>query len=169
MKENPSSWLAERLGEDFELLEVSYEGVERFLSSFKPVKYDALLHIGVHGGADKIHLERFGTNRTCSLCDVRGVRGRGSIDPSGPKKIASTLWPRKVPKDFGARDRVRMSRSAGSYLCNYLLYRSLQEFPKLKVGFLHVPLQKKIGLEDQLACAKLILDMVRTSEAGKAG
>jgi pyrrolidone-carboxylate peptidase len=169
VKENPSSWLAERLGEDFELLEVSYEGVERFLRSFKPEKYDALLHIGVHGGAHKLHLERFGANRTCALRDVRGVRGRNSIDPEGPTRIESTLWPRKVPKDFGARDQVRMSRSAGSYLCNYLLYRSLQEFPDLKVGFLHVPLQEKIGLEDQLACTKLILEMVRTSGASKAG
>ena len=169
VKDNPSAWIAERLGEDFELLEVSYADAERFLASFDPGKYDALLCIGVHGGIDKMHLERFGANRRGALLDVRGVRGRGAIDSSGPTKLASSLWPRKLPKSFGARDRVKMSRSAGSYLCNYLLYRSLQEFPQLKVGFLHVPLQKRMALEDQLACAKLILEMVRSSEADTAG
>lgn len=169
MKENPSAWLAERLGEDFELLEVSYQDAERFVTSFKPGKYDALLHLGVHGGAEKMQLELFGANRACAVRDVRGVRGRGPIDPEGSPRLRSTLWPRKVPKDFEARNRVRTSRSAGSYLCNYLLYRSLQEFPQLKVGFLHVPLQKRMDLEDQLACAKLILEMVRSSEADRAG
>jgi len=143
--ENPSSWLAQRSGHPFELLEVSFAGVDAFLDQLDPQSFDRWLMIGVHGAATKFHLECVGKNYVGNGADVLGwVAGQGAIDLSCSPQIHSSFW--QGMEDCAAWE---ITTDAGGYLCNYLFFRGLQKFPDKKVGFLHVPRQEVVSLETQ--------------------
>lgn len=143
--ENPSSWLAQRSGHPFELLEVSFAGVDAFLDQLDPQSFDRWLMIGVHGAATKFHLECVGKNYVGNGADVMGcVAGPGSIDPSYSPQLHADFW-------LGIEDcdDWEITTDAGGYLCNYLFFRGLQKFSDKKIGFLHVPRQEVVPLEMQ--------------------
>jgi pyrrolidone-carboxylate peptidase len=51
---------------------------------------------------------------------------------------------------------VTASVDAGSYLCNYLLYRALLRFPEKRIGFLHVPAFSVVPFEEQICVLRTI-------------
>jgi pyroglutamyl-peptidase len=59
---------------------------------------------------------------------------------------------------------VKMSNSAGTYLCNHLMYESLYQIKKRRLrtiaGFIHVPPLEKVGAQQQLEAAKAILEVI---------
>lgn len=134
VKENPSGALARSSGRPFAELPVTFEAVDDFLSKFDPSSFSAVLHIGVAAGSRVMRLETTGRNIIGATADINGnVRG-GEITPHAPD-LKSSIW---TPGD-AVRGETRWSNHAGSYLCNYLLYRSLERFPTVRIGFLHVP------------------------------
>ncbi|MBL8061065.1 MAG: hypothetical protein JNK63_10180 [Chthonomonas sp.] len=143
---NPSSDLARACGLPHEILEVSFQAVDRFLiSEFKRSQFDGLLMIGVNARAKTMRLESQGFNACGFHPDVRGIVGNPIISEGGPKTKQSTLWRQE---HFELPGFVR-SYSAGRYLCNYALYRGLTELKQHRVGFLHVPLAETVSLSDQ--------------------
>jgi pyrrolidone-carboxylate peptidase len=153
IQENPSSWLVQRLGYPYKLLEVSFQAVEEFLTDPELQNYDALLHLGVAASATKFRLELVGRNKIGPHPDVRGVAGPSQIG-LGTFQLSSTIW---NPNDSIHED-FEFSHDAGDYLCNYLLYRSLETFPTKKIGFLHVPPESSIPLERQLELVKSLIE-----------
>ncbi len=133
--ENPSWVLARQCGLEAEELEVSFGAVDKFFRELSPAKFDALLMIGVAGRSRVQRLERFGRNQIGGFPDVTGVVQTGPIDQDAPSKLRSTLW----ETGHLVRPGTRFSTDAGTYLCNYALFRALQRFPNNRVGFLHVP------------------------------
>ncbi|MBX3117964.1 MAG: hypothetical protein KF784_02790 [Fimbriimonadaceae bacterium] len=157
--ENPSQWLAERSALPFRILEVSFQGVEEFLASGETEGFDTLLHLGVAGGAERMRFETTARNVIGPTHDVLGeVQGPGKIDAFGPPQIGATLW--DVPSAFVDTEVSQPSVDAGGYLCNYLLYRSLQVHPGKRVGFLHVPPVEKMDLERQLGVLWDVLGLI---------
>ena len=145
--ENPSAVLAEASGLPFPVLEVSYRGVDEFVSSLDLSGFDSWLALGLAANATTVLCETVGRNWLGVVPDVRGeTYGPGPIDPSGPPAIASSLW----CGAFVESDLVRVSADAGGYLCNSLLYLALRKFPDKKIGFLHIPPFSVVPFERQL-------------------
>ena len=154
--ENPSQRLAESCGCRFEVLEVSFAAVDRFLESLDPSSFDSWLAIGLAGKSETMLVETVGHNRIGGEPDVRGeVHGPGKIDPAGHAMLASTLWP---PELLGENDVRKPSADPGGYLCNYVLYRALQRFPDKRIGFLHVPKFEHIPFETQLDELRAVIE-----------
>jgi pyrrolidone-carboxylate peptidase len=40
--------------------------------------------------------------------------------------------------------------NAGAFLCNYLFFKAVLAFPRLRIGFLHVPTNELVPLEAQV-------------------
>lgn len=161
--DNPSAWLAERLGTPYRILEVSYTAVDDFVEELQADPPDALLLMGVASGAERMRVETTGRNLTGSIPDVEGrLAGPGPIDPTGPPQLGATLW--RAPEFFETNDLWETSVDAGSYLCNYALYRCLQALPNVSVGFLHVPLPDQVPLERQLEVVRTLVDSIVGSQ-----
>jgi len=160
---NPSRLLAESSGRPFELLEVSYAAVDEFMENLDPSRFDRLLLMGVHGRTNRCRLELLGRNWNGKTPDVRGyVPQRRKIDRNAPLRLESTLW----TGDLADRKVVRATRllthsdHAGSYLCNFTLFRALQRFTDKKVGFLHVPSEANMALDLQQKALEFILKQI---------
>jgi len=142
--ENPSGWLSTQLGG--EVLEVSFAAVDAFLAELDEDTFDIWLMMGVHGSAERMHLETVGRNFVGAGADVRGVvAGPGAIDVSYPPALSGTLFEEGLEGENAC-----LTVDAGAYLCNYLYFQGLARFPDKRVGFLHVPLVEVMGFEDQL-------------------
>jgi len=156
VEDNPSAILARTCGRPFEILEVSFKAVDAFHDGFDWTEFDALLHIGVAGTAERLRLDGVGRNVIGPHPDVLGsVQGPGPIDPKSPALLRSTLWPA-----IGAvadTEEWEPTVDAGGYLCNYALFRALQRFPDKLVGFLHVPPQDVVPIETQQSALAEIL------------
>ena len=155
--ENPSQLLAESSGAPCRILPVTFDAVDEFVANVQSV--DRLVMIGVHGSAKKFHLELFGRNQVGRISDVSGRILSGRIDPAGPAMIRHRLWPAGLPKEIGG-ERWRYSRSAGSYLCNYLSYRILAARPEIRAGFLHIPSLEVVPLDRQQRFLRHLLDVL---------
>lgn len=133
--DNPTTHLARRCGCDHAILPVRWSAVDAFLDGFDSEQFDALLLMGVNAKATVLHLERMAQNHAAGA-DIDEISGAGVIEHGGPQYRVSTLWRRgdRLHPEFMA-----YSRDAGTYLCNYSLYRALQRHPSVAIGFLHVP------------------------------
>lgn len=156
--ENPSERLARSCGEQFEVIPVTYADAEARLEAWTG-RTGGILMLGVHAGAEKLHVELFGRNQITTP-DEAGQGRRGRIEPDGPRLVPATLWPRGLVREL-ADGRIRYSRSAGGYLCNYLSYRVLTRLPHLRAGFLHVPPFERIPEADQLEMLRKVIAAIR--------
>lgn len=123
------------------------------------VRPDYVLAMGLASGRDKLCLERVAINcKDSSVPDNSGVVVRDQkIDKRGKEAYFSTL-PLRAMFEACEKEKipVAISNTAGTYVCNYLLYRLLQtqEMSTLRCGFLHVPYipennkQPNMSLED---------------------
>lgn len=114
--------------------------------SVKAHNPDIVLCVGQAGGADALEVERIGIN----LIDARIPDNDGNqpidipIHEDGAAAYFVTL-PIKamVERIRQAGIPANLSYSAGSYVCNTLLYEALhlaeQSYPEMKAGFIHVP------------------------------
>lgn len=165
--ENVSQSLAEACGLNYEVLEVSYAAVESFLANVERDSFDALLAMG-HGPSEtRIRVESVGRNTICARPDVRGsVQGPGPIDPTAPAQLGATLW--RHPAFFEDTEDWYPGTDPGGYLCNYILFRALQEFPEKRVGFLHLPPPEAIPLERQLAALHRMVTLLEAESDEEA-
>lgn len=151
---NPSWMAVSRLSEDVKGAEIikkqlpvvyfrALEVLEGYIKEYRP---DVVLLTGQAGGSDAVRIERVGIN----LCEGRipdnaGIKLVGEpIDPEGPAAYFSTFPFRAMlarAEETGVP--VRFSYSAGTYLCNHVLYGALRmaelRYPGMRAGFIHVP------------------------------
>ena len=163
-EENPTTVLAKAAGEPYTVLPVTFQAVEDFLTSGTVDPYDAWLMLGVHGSAEKFHLETRAQNHIGPHPDVDGIiQGPAPIDPRAPYQLSSTIWSTELHHENNPNQHPTID--AGSYLCNYILFRALQTFPEKRLGFLHVPSFDKMCQETQLKELKRIVQEVKSAEA----
>ncbi|MCI0496937.1 MAG: pyroglutamyl-peptidase I [Thermoplasmata archaeon] len=129
-----------------------------------PWTYDLVVHLGLHDRADRVRVERRATNvMDFRIPDNRGaqVKGRPVIE-GGPEALPTT-WPvDAIVSGLGSAGiPAEASDSAGSFLCNMLLYRSLhfhwQARRDAAVGLLHVPTLDVLPPDDLFRAVDVVL------------
>lgn len=129
---------------DTVILPVTFNCFNEVVKLVEENDYDYILHLGQAGGRNKITFEQIGINlMEATMADNNGFRPKGQpIIKEGEDGIfttlpisplVSTLQQKKFP--------VSISYTAGTYVCNYIMYSSLNYFKgtNTKVGFIHVP------------------------------
>jgi pyroglutamyl-peptidase len=129
--------------------------------------YGAMLHFGADPFNDHIKVERLGVN----LDDFRIPDNEGLQVEDQPiqregdiayfatlpvKKMVAALIKEEIP--------AKQSFSAGTYLCNHVMYESLYNVKSNDMdtlsGFIHMPLQKVLDIETQLKAVKIMLNVI---------
>ncbi len=139
-----------RWGDDFDLrfltLPVNYGADTRAVDAALSIESaDLILHTGQAAGSDSIRVEKIATNRRYLADHREGFsRGVSPIDAEGPESLEATLDTESAAAAVRAAGiPARVSTDAGIYLCNHVLYRSLQRASRsrapVRVGFLHIP------------------------------
>jgi len=147
-KINPSEMLANELAENFKEVSALILPVE-FKSSFEVLKnhlrqhhYDYVISLGQASGRTKIGFEKIGLN----WVQTENKDEAGTKPVTGPIAEAPLAIMSQFPVDEVflklKEDHlpVEISFSAGTYVCNDLYFRTLNEFKSLKTVFVHVPL-----------------------------
>ena len=106
--------------------------------------FDMVLMLGVATGSKNWRVERVGTNwDEASLPDIDGELGSARpIIPKAPETLAVSFPVETLVKALNqARFPAIASESAGAYLCNHVLYRTLHllqtQNASVRAGFLH--------------------------------
>ncbi|HEL1592252.1 TPA: pyroglutamyl-peptidase I [Streptococcus suis] len=107
---------------------------------------DAVLCIGQAGGRADLTPERVAINQDDAR--IPDNEGQQPIDrtirPDGPAAYFSTLPIKAMVEAIrSAGIPSSVSNTAGTFVCNHLMYQALylseKQFPKTKAGFLHIP------------------------------
>ena len=149
---NPS-WMAaqalpDRVG-DFEIYRLQLptvygEAARTVMDHAEKLQPDVILCLGLAGGRAAVTPERVGINvRSASIPDNRGQQFSDMpIIPDGPAAYFSTLPVTAMAAAIRAEGLPgQVSNTAGTYVCNDVLYTLSHRFAgtKTKVGFVHVP------------------------------
>jgi pyroglutamyl-peptidase len=172
--ENKQIEIPEGLKVDQILLPVTFEQsfhvLQKKINEFNP---DVVIAFGMASTRDSIELENLAVNKIdADLADNLGSQPREQmVNHLGEPSYLSTLPLQGIEgalKDAGLP--VKMSNSAGTFVCNYLFYRLMetnQETLRL-CGFIHVPQlpeQAKPGepslpFSDLMKAIQVILDYI---------
>ena len=157
---NPSQLILEQL-EDIEgdslmkmLLPVEFKATTEILKDLlKTHQPDVVISLGQAGNRPEISVERVAVN----LDNVRSSNGKKELPDNagdmpvdqpivedGPAAYFSTLPAWELVSAMQEKGvQAAVSYSAGTYVCNHVMYTVLHEaatkYPKMKAGFIHVP------------------------------
>lgn len=126
---------------------------------------DAILSVGLAAGRTAVTPEYVGVNvRDASIPDHAGVQPEGEpVDPDGPAAYFSTLPVREMTKAIqGAGVSAKLSYTAGTYVCNDLLYSLLHRFSgtTVRAAFVHIPLEKDLPLNESIHALTLAIEVI---------
>ena len=103
---------------------------EMILAEAQQLHPDVIISVGLAGGRDAVTPERIAVNiRDARIADNRGFQPSGDrVVAEGPAAYFSTL-------------PVAVSNTAGTFVCNDVLYTLLRHFDgtAVRAGFIHVP------------------------------
>lgn len=160
---NPAARILEKLPEEIGgrriyklLLPVEFIGCRRIaLAAYDRVKPSAVIMLGQHGGADAIRVETAAVNLMHALAadgtsrpDNAGFVPVGEpLVEGGADRLCSTLPAEEIVRAVNAAGvKCQISRDAGKYVCNALLYGMLgHNHGEVPTGFIHVPYLKEQG------------------------
>ena len=148
------------------VLPVTFRASE-IVNSLLPRGYDFVVHLGLHARIEDFAIERVAINvDDYRIPDNEGnvVRDR-PIDPEGENAYFVTLPVREIESALKGRGiPCHISYSAGTYLCNHLLYTTLNFIEKTglhtRAGFIHVPPEEKMGFDEMLEGVKAVLGVL---------
>lgn len=127
------------------LLPVTFgESFQKLQEKMQELKPEMIICLGQAGGRAHIELERVAINcLDADIPDNSGFQPRDEkITSHGESAYFSTLPLRKFEAALKhAQIPVKISNSAGTYVCNYLFYQLMQEVrgTQIEAGFIHVP------------------------------
>jgi pyroglutamyl-peptidase len=152
---NPSAWLAEtlpsRLSEgdekvDARILPTEWEAVAALTEQLREtLQPHVTVHFGLSHRAKGFRIERSAHNRASLRADASGALPRSHVIlPQGPTRLNTTFPANALAAHLNQRSiSAAPSRSAGSYLCNFLYYLSLdwaaRQNGSASVLFVHIP------------------------------
>lgn len=129
-----------------EIPTVIRKSIEKIAKKIEEVNPDVILSVGQAGGSSDISVERIGIN--CDDCRIPDNEGNQPIDEkifeNGADAYFSTLPIKAMVEEIKrAGIPASISNSAGTFICNHVLYgvRYLCEtkYPGKKSGFIHIP------------------------------
>lgn len=130
--------------------------VAQLISEHEPA---AVVCLGLHGSASALHVERVGIN----LKVIDGVDY--PIVEGGPDAYFSSLPTRAmVQRMEDAGVPARLTYSAGTFLCNHIMYSVLHLVAEddLPAGFIHVPPTPELIAELGRSQPSMALETIRT-------
>lgn len=168
-QENPAELIANNLQIllkkdttiEFKRLEVTYQSIDQFLETDLN-HYETIIELGVATKSEIVRLELVGRNFVNGV-DNNAVSKDGEINPTG-KTVVKTNFNEGFLDQITIiyPDSVSKSESAGKYLCNYLYYKSLVQFPKKNILFIHLAnfrdIPEALSLEKQAAIISSIIE-----------
>jgi pyroglutamyl-peptidase len=181
--DNPSAWLAETLAQraafevDAELharvVPTAWQAALLMPRLYEELQPQMMIHFGVSQRAKTFRIERSAHNCAARRADAHGLMPSATtIQAEGADRIDTAL----PAADLAAHLRTSgvaaaSSRSAGSYLCNFLYYHSLdwahrQADPRL-VLFVHIPPLDSVSPEILLRGGREILRFVLACADGQ--
>ncbi|WP_411842404.1 pyroglutamyl-peptidase I [Salinicoccus sp. HZC-1] len=122
-------------------------------NDIKEEQPDVVVCLGLAGGRHTIDIERIAINCVDGRPDNDGFNPDGEkIDAAGPDGLFSTLPIKDLEAALKEREiPARISNSAGTYLCNNVMYSALSYIQTnqldIRAGFIHVPAHHEIGTE----------------------
>lgn len=130
------------------------ESAKQCLMHLDEYQPDVVISLGLAGGRNKMTPERIAINCRDGAVDNRGVKLQDSpIEEDGPAGYFSTLPIREfvnaaIEKSFPAA----ISNTAGTYLCNNVMYSVLhkineESLPTL-AGFIHIPASHELAIKN---------------------
>ncbi|WPU65073.1 pyroglutamyl-peptidase I family protein [Peredibacter starrii] len=143
------------------LLPVTFERafhvMEEKIQTFRP---DVVLAFGLASSRHEIDLERVAIN--CLDAEIDDNNGHRPMDrpisEKGETAYFSTLPLRQF--EIALKEKgfpVKISNSAGTFVCNYLFYKLMESQLVRYAGFIHVPLQETLSEEKLLEAVSVIL------------
>lgn len=140
--------------------------MEILIEKIEEIKPDAILSVGQLKGRKEITPEFIGINFISSdLPDNEGRNPHGNINDFGADGIFTTLPVEKmVERMRDGEIPARVSYSAGTFLSNYLLYRTLEHIKSNNLniigGLITIPSLDDQGLDKGLESPSMSLDMI---------
>ncbi|EOR22499.1 pyrrolidone-carboxylate peptidase [Niallia nealsonii AAU1] len=137
------------------------------LDHFDSVTPDAVISLGLSGGRFKITPERIGINCNDGAKDNNGNQPVDEkIIEEGPDAIFSTLPIRKMVQSLTKNGLpADISNTAGTYLCNHVMYRMLYHIKinqlNVKSGFIHIPASHELAIQHGKIPSMSHADLVR--------
>lgn len=176
---NPAQKIAEALSQrsypDIEictkLIPVTFSGSAPVaIAALAQNSFDVVAMLGQAGGRAAVTIERVAINvDDASIPDNAGdIPNDRTIAPDGPAAYFATI-PVK-----GAAEAIRaagisasVSNSAGTYVCNHLMYSVLHHLREsnVRAGFIHVPFLPEQAANKENAPSMPLADMIRAIEA----
>ncbi|QOR66477.1 pyroglutamyl-peptidase I [Cytobacillus suaedae] len=130
------------------------ESAVKCLEYFTEVQPDVVINLGLAGGRSKMTPERIAINVRDGEADNRGVKLQDSpIEEEGPAGYFSTLPIRRFVDTLQEKGLpANISNSAGTYLCNNVMYSVLHKIEKeglnnVRAGFIHIPASHELAVK----------------------
>ncbi|WP_252503510.1 pyroglutamyl-peptidase I [Sporosarcina sp. Marseille-Q4943] len=126
---------------------------KQLLEHIERVQPDAVLSLGLAGGRYKMTPERIAINVKDGEADNSGNKPIDEIiDAQGEPAYMSTLPVREMVDQLVAAGLpAEVSNTAGTYLCNNVMYEGLHyaatRRPHMKSGFLHIPASHELAIQ----------------------
>ena len=151
------------------------KSVETVYEAMKRERPDAVLSVGQAAGRAGLTVERVAINlEDASIADNEGQKPVDTpVVPGGPAAYFASLPVKAmVGRIKAAGVPAAVSNTAGTFVCNQLLYGVLhhiaREFPGMRGGFIHVPYLPEQTADKPGAPSLPLEDMVRGIEAALA-
>ena len=137
-----------------EILTVDFKSSgDQLLAHIKSVQPDVVVSLGLAGGRYKMTPERIAINVKDGAADNQGYKPVDEpIREQGAAGLMSTLPIRTMVNQLLAEGLpAEISDTAGTYLCNNVMYEGLHyaatKKPTMKSGFLHIPASHQLAIE----------------------
>lgn len=147
-------------------LPVDYnESEKRILQAIHEVQPDAVISLGLAAGRFKITPERIAINMKDGAADNQGVTLQDqTIVESGNDAYFTTLPIRKMVERLKEEGLpAEISNSAGTYLCNNVMYAVLHHWSKGEklAGFIHIPASHELAIMEGKVPSWSLVDLTR--------
>ena len=137
-----------------EILTVDFKSSgKQILSHIEMIQPDAVISLGLAGGRSKITPERIAINVKDGAADNEGHTPVDEpIREQGAAGIMSTLPVRAMVNRLQKEGLpAKISNTAGTYLCNNVMYEALHYAKSMKSdmksGFIHIPASHELAIE----------------------
>lgn len=147
-------------------------GIEQFKKGLEEIQPDMIISLGIASGRHKITPERVAINIKDGVVDNQGyLPVDESIYDDGPDAYFTNLPIRAMVNRLQQEGYpAEISNSAGTYLCNNVMYEGLKYAKKhgIQAGFIHIPMNFELIMKhakypgwhqrDLLAAVKICLE-----------
>lgn len=139
---------------------------KQILAEEKP---DVIISLGLAGGSYKITPERIAINCKDGDADNVGYAPQDEVIlADGNAGYFSTLPIRKMVDELIANGLpASISNTAGTYLCNNIMYEGLvyaEKQPNVIAGFIHIPASHELAIEHKKIPSWSLADLIRGVE-----